>query len=235
MTENIKGIIIRVKDYKDNALLIDVLSREYGLLSLVAKGACKPQAKLHFFVSSLVEFTINYQEGRTMFSIINSKEIKKYIKYDDSILNAFTSIIYEIVYRSKEICDELTFDNVYFYLENISSSNYYLLGSMLLSYFMRLHGIEPYVDGCVKCNNKKVISISNDLGGFVCKKDCLGVSFYPVEHLRNFRIICKSTYHNYESIKDLSIDFDLFKCMCDFFIYNSEIKLKSYDFFMRLI
>ena len=234
MTENTKGIIIRIKDYKDNALLLDVLCDKYGLVSFVAKGARKPMAKLHFFVSTLYEITFDYKEGKTIFSLINAKSIKTYIKYDNAILNSFVSIFYEILYRSKEICDIRTYNNLFFFLENINGDNYYLLGSIFMAYLMKLHGIEPYVDGCVKCNSKKVIAINNDLGGFVCKNCSVG-NTYPIELLKNFRIISKASFANYDAIKDIKVDNDLFKCMCDFFIYNSDVKLKSYDFFERLI
>lgn len=234
MTENTKGIIIRIKDYKDSAYLLDVLTDRYGLISFVARGARKPNAKLHFFVSALYEFSFDYKENKTIFTLINAKELEIYIKYDNAILNAFASIFYEILYRSKEICDNKTFNNLLFFLQNINNDNYLLIGSIFMSYLTRLHGIEPYVDGCVKCGSKKVNSISNEYGGFVCKNCVPGVN-YPVEFLRDFRILSKCTYNNFDAIKDMNISYDLFKCMCDFFIYHSDVKLKSYDFFERLL
>lgn len=235
MTENIEGIIIRIRDYRDNDLILDVVSNKYGLISLIAKGAKKPLAKLHFSVSGLYEFTINYLEDKTIFSLINSKEIKIFIKYDNSLLNAFASVFYEILYKLKELCDSSSYDNLLFFLENINGENYFLLGCIFMSYINRLYGIEPYVDGCVRCQSKKVVSISNEFGGFVCKSHSDGFNPYSLDTLKSFRIICKCTYKNYNEIKDLKIGNDLFKCLCDFFIYNSDIKLKSYEFFERLI
>lgn len=233
MINNIKGIVLKIKDYKDNDQLLEVITREYGLISLIAKGTKKPGAKLHYLISSLYDFSFDLKENKNMFLIINSSFIKSYIEYDNGLLNAFASVLYEIIDKSREFCNEETYNNLEFVLSNINESNYYLLGSIFMSYIMKLHGILPYVDGCVVCNKKKVVSISSDLGGFVCEEHSGGNS-KDVEYLKKFRVLCKATYKDYESIKDYIIDKGLFDTMVEFFIYNSDVKLKSYDFFKKV-
>lgn len=235
MISSIKGIVINIKDYRENDQLLDVLSLEYGVISFIAKGTKKPGAKLHYLLSSLYDFSFDYKENKNIYTIINSSFIKSYIEYDDGILNAFASVIYEIIEKSKEFSNKDTYNNLEFVLNNINHTNYYLLGSIFLSYVMKLHGILPYVDGCVVCNKKKVVSINNDLGGFVCEEHNSGNINMDVELLKQFRIICKATYKDYGAIKDYTIKEDLFDLLIQFFIYNSDIKLKSYDFFKRLV
>ena len=79
-------------------------------------------------------------------------------------------------------------------LVNIDHSNYYLLGSLFMSYIMKLHGIIPFVDGCVACNKKKVVAINNDLGGFVCEEHNGGGPTMDIDLLRQFRVICKALH-----------------------------------------
>ena len=235
MISNIKGIVIRIRDYKDNDQLLDVLTSEYGVISLIARGTKKPKAKLHYLISSLYEFSFDYKENHTMFMIINSGLIKSYIAYDDALMNAFVSIFYEIIVKFKDFLNSETYDNLEFLLNNLSHSNYLLLGSIFISYIMKMNGIIPYVDGCVVCNKKKVVSISSDLGGFVCEEHSQGNPNLDVELLKDFRIICKATYKDYEAIKDYKISEILFDTLCQFFMYNSDVKLKSYEFYTRVI
>lgn len=235
MISNIKGIIIRIRDYKDNDQLLDVLTSEYGVISLIARGTKKPKAKLHYLISSLYEFSFDYKENHTMFMIINSSLIKSYIAYDDALMNAFISIFYEIIFKFKDFSNSETYDNLEFLLNNLSHSNHLLLGSIFISYIMRINGIIPYVDGCVVCNKRRVVSISNDLGGFVCEEHSQSNPYFDIELLKDFRIICKATYKDYEAIKGYKISEALFDALCQFFMYNSDVKLKSYEFYMRVI
>ena len=234
MINSINGIVIKIRDYKDNDQILDVLTREYGHISLVAKGTKKPKAKLHYLISSIYDFSFDYKENHNIFSIINSSLIKSYIAYDDALMNAFVSIFYEIIGKFKDFSNSETYDNLEFLLNHINHSNYLLLGSIFMSYVMKMNGIIPYVDGCVVCNKKKVVSISNDLGGFVCEEHSQGNPSIDVDLLRDFRIICKASYKDYDSIKDYEISEQLFETLCQFFIYNSDVKLKSYDFYTRV-
>ena len=234
MINSIKGIVLKIKDYKDNDQILDVLTKEYGVISLIARGTKKPGAKLHYLISSIYDFSFDYKENKTMFLIINSSLIKSYIEYNDSLMNAFVDIFYEIIGKSKEFTNEETYNNLEFLLSNIDHSNYYLLGSLFMSYIMKLHGIIPFVDGCVVCNKKKVVAINNDLGGFVCEQHNGGGPTMDIDLLRQFRVICKATYKNYDAIKDYIVSRELFKILMEFFIYNSDIKLKSYDFFIKV-
>lgn len=235
MIENIKAIVSGIKDYKDNDQLLEVITEKYGVLSLVAKGTKKPGAKLHYVENSLYEISLDYNPSKTMFSIINSKSIKNYIKYDDSFLSAFVNIMYEMIHHSKEFCTNDTYDYILFLLANINHDNYNLLGSIFIVHIMKLHGISPYVDGCVVCGAKNVVSISNDLGGFTCIEHRGDSTIFDPEFLLKFRIICKCDIKNYEVVKDYKIENEIFIELCRFFIYNSDINLKSFDFYLRVI
>lgn len=234
MISNINGIIVKIRDYKDNDQLIDVLTKKYGLISLIARGTKKPKAKLHYLISSLYEFSVDFKDNKNIYLIINSTLLKTFIRYDDPLMNAFVSIFYEIINKSKEFTDEDTYNNLEFLLSNINHNNYLLLGSIFMSYIMKMHGIAPYVDGCVICNRNKVVSISNDLGGFVCDSHCSGNIMHDIELLKQFRIVCKAKYTDYHSIKDIIAKEGLFDALIQFFIYNSDIKLKSYDFYLKV-
>lgn len=233
MIESIKGIVINIRDYNDNDQILDFYSDKYGVISLISKGSRKPKTKLKYLFNTLYEVSIEYVDNKPIFRIINSNELKNYIRYDESLLSAFVSIFYEIIRKSKEFCKKDTYENILFLLEHINKNNIYLLGSIFISHIMKLNGISPFVDGCVVCGERKVISIDNEQGGFVCLKHCSS-SPYDIQFLRNYRVMCKCSIKNYEKIKDMLVDYELFNSLCQFFIYNSDMKLKTLDFFARL-
>ena len=41
MNDRVDGIVLKQSDYRDNAVLLQVLTKEYGLISFTAKGARK--------------------------------------------------------------------------------------------------------------------------------------------------------------------------------------------------
>ena len=234
MNDKVEGLVLKINDYKENDLILEVITKDRGFLSLVAKGAKKISAKKHYYNLCIYEFIIDYKETKTIFSIFNSSLIKSF--YDDNNLKlcSFENILIEITYKSKELYDFELYNNLLFVLEKINEKNMYLLGSLLISYFLKIYGLSPVVDGCTICGNKKVVGISINSGGFVCAKHLNNLKNLDVFVLKKFRLINKASFENYEAIKDIEYDFYDFELMIDFFVENADLNLKSLKMYERL-
>lgn len=232
MNDKIEGIILKINDYKDNDLMIYCLTKDKGILSLVAKSAKKINSKQHFYECSLYEFIIDYKYNRAIYGIHGSKLLKNYLDINDPKLFCFKNILAEITYKSKELYEEATFNNLNFIYNTINNDNKYLLGSLYVSYMLKIHGISPNVDECVICKNKKVVSISNYDGGFLCIMHKNNHPILDISTLKKFRLISKANFKDYDAIKDNKFTLNDFKIIIEFFIDNSSIKIKSYDFYM---
>ena len=92
MNDKVKAIILSVTDYKDNDELLRVYTSEYGLLSFVVKGSKKITSKRHFLSFNEYEFIINYKEGNTIFTVINSRLISNNYKDNNLVLISFDNI-----------------------------------------------------------------------------------------------------------------------------------------------
>lgn len=235
MNDKIKGIVLRRTDYKENDVMLQVLCVDKGILSFIAKGAKKINSKHHFFEACLYEFIIDYSDHKTMYTIHGSKLLKSYYEMSNMILMSYKNIFLDISYKSKEIYETEMYDNLLFLLENINEDNMYLLGSLYFSYLSRVYGVLPNVDECVVCKNKKVVSISNRNGGFVCLEHLNGEDVKDVDTLKKFRLISKAKFVNYDTIKNISYSFQDFKLVLDFFIHNTGINLKTYEFYRSMI
>lgn len=234
MNDKIKGIVLRISDYKDNDLLLCTLCEDKGVLSLVGKSAKKITAKQRFFEGSIYEFIIDYKEDKTMYSLHGSKIINSYYDLDNIKLLSLKNILFELVIKSKELYENEMYDNLKFVLENMNEDNKFLLSSLFISYMCKVHGIIPNVDECVICKSKKVVAISNHLGGFLCIDHLNGENIKDVSTLKRFRLISKANFKDYEVIKENEYNYEDFKLITDFFIENSSLDLKTYEFFRKV-
>lgn len=231
MNDKINGLVLSQIDYKESDVLMQVLTKEYGIISLVGKASKKLDSKNHFLPMCLYEFMIDYKDGKTIFSIHGSKLIKSYFEDNDIELMSFKNILIESALKNKDID---TYDELVFVFANINSKNKYLLGSMFFSYLTKQFGVTPVVDGCINCGYKKIVSLSNREGGFVCEKHAIGLNPLPVERLKKFRLIIKGTFNDFDILKDFEYDINDFYLIANFFLENADEKMKSYDFYKSL-
>lgn len=234
MNDKVEGLILKTQDYKDNDLMLFVLTKDLGIFSFIGKASKKITTKQHFFEGSTYEFIYDYKDNKTIYSIHGSKLIKNYYDLNDTKLFAFKNILFEAVLKSKELIEKGTYNNLIFVLDSINHNNKYLLGSLFMSYLCKLHGICPNVDECVVCKNKKVVSIANNLGGFVCLEHLSGLKPLDLDTLKRFRLITKADFKDYEVIKKNPYSLNDFKLISEFFIENSSINLKAYDFYLKI-
>jgi len=232
MNDRVNGFILAIQDYKDNDVLMRVLTKEYGIISIIAKAAKKINSKNHFLNMCTYEFIIDYKENNTIFNVHGSKLLECY--YDDKSIEmiSFKNILIDLALKNEDIN---TYDYINFVFKNIDDNNKYLLGSLFVSYIIKRFGISPIVDNCSMCDNKKVVAISNTNGGFLCLNHVKGEELLSVERLRKFRLINKACKENYDAIKDISYDIKDFDLILSFYLTNSDLKLKTYDFYRSLI
>lgn len=231
MNDKVSGFVLSQSDYKESDMLMQVLTKEYGIISLVGKASKKLDSKNHFLPMCIYEFMIDYKDGKTIYSIHGSKLIGNYFEDSDIEMMSFKNILIEASLKNKDIN---TYDELTFVFKNINKDNKYLLGSMFFSYLTKQFGVAPIVDGCVICGNKKVVSLSNSNGGFVCEKHTNGLSPLPVDRLKKFRLIVKGEFKDYDVLKDFEYDINDFYLICNFYLENAYLKLKSYEFYKSL-
>lgn len=231
MNDKIRGFVLTISDYKDADVLMQVACKDVGILSLVGKASKKLNSKNHFLPMCEYEFIIDYKDGKTIYSVHGYKVLNSYFDSDDIILMSYKNILTELAIKNKEID---LYEKLIFVFSKLNNENKYLLGSLYLSYIVKQFGITPIVDECAVCGNKKIVSLSNTSGGFLCEKHSNG-NCLPVEMLKKFRLIIKADFVNYDAIKDFKYSFSDFCLLMDFYIENTDIKLKAYDFYKSLV
>lgn len=228
MNNKVNGFVLSINDYKEADILMQVLTKEYGIISIVGRASKKLDSKNHFLPMCVYEFIIDYKQDKTIYSSHGSKLINCFFEDKDIDMMSFKNILIESTLKNKDID---TYEQLVFVFENINKDNKYLLGSMYFSYIAKQFGVTPIVDGCAVCGHKKVVSLSNREGGFVCEKHLNGSGLLSVERLRKFRLIIKGEFKDYSVLKDYEYDVNDFYLIVNFYIQNADLRIKAYDFY----
>ena len=234
MNDKVKALVLSINDYRENDLILQTISEDKSFLSLIAKGARKISGRQHFSPLCVYEFIIDYKDNRNIFTVHNSKLIDSFYEDKDLKMLSYKNVLTELTVKSKELYEEDMYRNIVTCLRETDGSNMYLLGSLYVSYLLKLYGINPNVDGCVICANTKVISVSKRLGGFLCADHLGEEEPMEVERLKKFRLINKADFTKLPLIRDVEYDLQDFDLLMEFFSDNADLNIRSYKLFKEL-
>ena len=182
----VNGIIISEKPYKESSKLLNIITKEYGVIGVIAKGAKGIKSKLRNVSTKMTyaEFQLSYKEGKLSTLIcadiinplnnIRSNLLK--ISFASYLLDLTSQVlkennnkdIYNILVSTLLKIEEGLDEGI---LTNIAELKY-------LSYL----GISPNFDTCSICGKSKIITLSVEKGGFICS-----------DHHTNERIVSNKT------------------------------------------
>lgn len=212
MNNQCEGIILHQREYKDNDIILTVLSKEYGKISFVARGIKKASSKN---ASSCTPFTksifyFNYRETSDLQSLKTAERIQMYRHiYDDLRKQVIASIICEMCMKID--CEQHAY--LYELLQLCLSyldvgNNDYGVFAFFTAKMNEVAGVNPDVDGCVHCgNDHNIAGISIYDGGFICA-NCFDVSKHQhisIDRLRFFRLFHKAKINDYPILESLKM------------------------------
>ncbi len=241
MLKEVEGFIFKETPYGETSKIVNIFTKEYGLIGVMCKGAKQVQNKnraltLRF---TYAKFNIYYKENKL--STFHSATIINPLKKinNDIVLISYLSYIVDLTSQViKQSNDPIIYDdfiNTVLKLED-GLDPLVLMNILELKYLTHL-GVGINLDECVICGNKtNIASIDGDKGGLIC-----------LNCLTNERIIDKKIiqmlrmyyYVNIKSISKLDINKNI-KDEINFFIdtyYDryTGLYLKSKDFLKNLM
>ncbi len=173
--KKIEGIVIGDTNYSESSKILNVLTKDYGIIGVMSKGCRKVKSNLRTVSTKLIygNFNVYYKENGL--STLISVDLKRYYK------NIMTDIV-KISYATYLI--ELTQQT---YKQNPSTEIYNLLieglnkiedgfDPLIITNIIELKyldylGIGLNVDGCNICGNQtEIVTLSSKSGGFVCRE-----------------------------------------------------------------
>ena len=171
---DVEGIIINVKNYGDTSKIIDILTKEYGVIGVIAKGCKSIKSNLRSVTDKLTyaTFTIYFKKDKLSIlseaSVINNfsnikKDIEK-ISYASFLIDLSNQ-----VYKQCE--DNNLYDLLISSLIKINDNfNPLIITNILELKYLEYLGVMPNLNGCSICGSKSVVTLSSDKGGYLCSK-----------------------------------------------------------------
>lgn len=174
--EKVEGIVISETNYSESSKILNLLTREFGLIGVISKGCRKTKSKLRSVSTKFIYgyFHIYYKEDglSTLIDVdlIDSfKNIRSDIK-KITYLSYITELTYQVAKQTDDNLFSLFIESVKKIEEKIDEE---IITNILEIKLLDVLGIMPVIDGCSLCGSSEdIVTINVDDGGYVCK-DCI--------------------------------------------------------------
>lgn len=195
------AFILKESDYRENDVLMTVLSKDYGKISFVVPGARKPKSHnaRNILPYSEVQLIFDYHEGKTLFRLRSAHTLSLFRHMRSSLLSSAAAGVIaeamEALIMEKEGASEEEYALLKASFEALDTGHDVntVLG-LFLADLLRLFGSAPDVDECTVCGSKAISALSVKHGGFLCKRHAeeYGTAIIDKEELLRFRILVKA-------------------------------------------
>lgn len=213
----LEGIVIDEKSYGESSKILNIITKDKGVIGVLAKGAKRLRSPLRSISERFcyANFNISYKENKlsTLISadVINPfRNIKKDIK-KLSYLNFLSELTSGVI---KQNNDKRIYD---IYLSSIlkieEGFDPVVITNILELKYLSFLGVSPKLNGCVLCGNENVVTVSSDKGGFVCKDHALNDYIVSVKTIKLIRLL---EYVDISKISKLDVSEEVKKEINDF-------------------
>lgn len=186
----LNGIVLRTTDYRESDRILNILSRERGLVAVTARGCRKPKSKLTAFASPFTygEMEVNERLGKLQLS--GATVLESFYPIRESYEQLVSASVAVNVMEHVAPHD-MPNDDLFILLYNTLSLIAYGENDPMdvelcfMAKLFKLEGVAPTLTFCLKCGRdlrgEKDVRFSNSLGGSVC--EACGSAFKTVSAL----------------------------------------------------
>ena len=238
--ESIEGIVLSETNYSESSKILNVLTKEHGLIGIMSKGCRNMKSKLRTASRKLIygTFHIYYKENglSTLIGVdvINSfsntmMDLEK-ISYASFILELSNQVVKQT--EESEVFDLLK-DSLIKIEEGL---NPMAITNILELKYLDYLGVSPSIDACAHCgSNKQIITLSSDAGGYICR-ECYQnepiVSEKTIKMIRMFYYVDIKNITKLDVSKEVSSEINRF--LDDYYDRFTGLYLKSKDFIKKI-
>ncbi|MDD3187337.1 MAG: DNA repair protein RecO [Bacilli bacterium] len=236
----VDGIIVSEMAYGDTSKIINILTKEYGIIGIIAKGAKQLKSELRSATDKITygKFNIIYKKDKlsTLVSVDvydNFKQIRK-----DLIKISFASFLIDLseqVYKQNQ--NEKILDLLLSALFKINE-NYdpLVITNIIELKYLDFLGVMPIIDACAVCgSNTHIVTINADKGGYICQ-NCHTSEFIVTD--KTIKLIRMYYYVEISKITKMSVSEKTSKeinyFLDDYYSRYTGLYLKSKTFLKEL-
>lgn len=238
--QEVEGIVISVANYSETSKVLNILTKKYGMIGVLAKGARSLKSPLRSFTDKLTyaNFMIKYKEDKlsilTEVNVINPfKEIRKdinKISYASYLLELASGVAKQN--NSKDV-----FNLLILTLNKIEEGfDPLILMNILELKYLDYLGVMPVIDKCTSCGRKTgIVTLSSFRGGYICQNCYKGefiVSDKTIKLIRMFYCVDISKISKLDISRRAKAEINNF--LSDYYDRYTGLYLKSKNFIRNL-
>ncbi|MGQ5709551.1 DNA repair protein RecO [Lactobacillus sp. PSON] len=172
--KEVQGIIFKRQKYKEADLLVKIMTKNHGIITMIVKGALRPRSRLG---ACTLNFSygkyIIYTNGHGLSNLRTYKEVKQLDGiYNDLIRNAYASFILDLIDHAFVEYQPLGkfFDLVDIALKKIDkNADPEMITQIVQMQLLEAFGVMPTLRECVICGKTHgKFDYSIQLGGVIC-------------------------------------------------------------------
>lgn len=201
-----EGIIIREKNYGDTSKILDIFTKEHGIIGVIAKGCKQMKSPLRSVASKFTYgiFNIYYKENKLStlkeVDIINNL---KHIKMSIETI-AYATFLLDL---SEQVYKQNNNEEIYSLLINtlIKINDKFdplVLTNIIELKYLEYLGVMPELNRCSICGSTNIVTLSSDKGGYICS-NCR--TYEPILDNKTIKLIRMFYYVDISKIEKLSI------------------------------
>lgn len=238
----VDGFVLSEIPYGESSKIINVLTREYGVIGIMCKGAksLKNRYRVPTMKLSYSHFNIMYKENK-LSTLVSADVINpfKLVKSDIllvSFLAYLTELTSQVVKQSNDI-ENIYVDFIKTILKLEDGLDPIVLTNILEIKYLEYLGVLFNLDECVICGSKNnIATFDADKGGYICI-NCLTNEI--IVDKKVIKMIRMYYYVNIDSIKEIKVD-DLTKNTINkyldlYYERYTGLYLNSKDFLKKLM
>ena len=204
---SVEGIVVSTTDYKESSRIINILTKDHGIIGCISKGCKKMKSKLRIISERFAYGTFHMYYKENGLSTLIDGDIKDYFENIKSDIVKISYLTY-ICELSMNVYKESESEEIYPLMINAINKieeghNPKIITNILELQYLEFLGINLNLDNCVKCGNSKVVTISLSKGGYICAKHRTNEPLVDEKVMKLLRLY---NYVDISKITNLDID-----------------------------
>lgn len=169
---SVEGIVVSSTPYKESSKILNIFTKDMGIIGCMSKGCKSLKSKLRLTSEKFAYGVFHMYYKENGLSTLIDGDIKDYLinTKSDIIKISYLTYICELsvnVYKESE--NEEIYPLMINAIKKIEEGHDpKIITNILELQYLSYIGINLDLDGCVKCGNKKVVTLSMSRGGYIC-------------------------------------------------------------------
>ena len=238
--ESVEGIVLSETNYSESSKILNVLTKEHGMIGIMSKGCRSMKSKLRGVSRKLLYGTFHiYYKENGLSTLIGVDVIQSFSKtVMDLEKVSYASFLLDLTYQVVKQTEE---EEIFFLLRDTlikieEGFNPIAFTNILELKYLDYLGVSPSIDACAHCgSDKQIVTLSSDAGGYICR-NCYQneplVSEKAIKMIRMYYYVDISNITKLEVKDDVTMEINHF--LDDYYDRFTGLYIKSKEFIKRL-